>query len=31
MICGSMGPSTENSPSTISSAASAISVPPDMA
>jgi hypothetical protein len=30
-ICGSIGPSTENSPSTISSAASAISVPPDMA
>src|SRR5262249_62229405 len=30
-ICGSIGPSTENSPSTISLAASAISVPPDMA
>src|SRR6516162_686120 len=28
---GSIGPSTENSPSTISSAASAINVPPDMA
>jgi hypothetical protein len=30
-ICGSIGPSIENSPSTISLAASAISVPPDMA
>src|SRR5262249_10662637 len=30
-ICGSIGRSIENSPSTISLAASAISVPPDMA
>src|SRR5262249_7434776 len=30
-ICGSIGPSIDNSPSTISLTASAISVPPDMA